>query len=279
MPEVIAEPITIIRPKYGWQLIDFRELKKYRDLFYFLVLRDVKIKYRQTILGAAWAIIQPFFTMVVFSLFFGKLAKVPSDNLPYPVFAYAALVPWVYFSNSLSMSANSLVGNAKLITKIYFPRIIIVTSPLFAGLLDFVIAFTVLLIMMFFYGLYPTLYIIIAFPFLTLLMMMVAVGMGSWLAALNAQYRDIKYVVPFLLQLWMFVSPVVYPASMIPQKFRIFYFLNPMAGIIEGFRSVLLGTIPFPYKMLAISTIISTLLLVAGVLYFKRVERYFADVI
>lgn len=278
MVEVISKPIIVIKPKHGWQLIDFKELKEYKGLFYFLVLRDLKIKYKQTVLGAGWAIIQPFFTMIVFSLFFGKLAKVPSDNIPYPIFSYSALVIWTYFANSLSMSANSLVGNTELISKVYFPRIIVANSPIFAGLIDFIISLIILFIMMFFYGIIPTSYVIV-FPFLTILTMMIASGVGMWLAALNAQYRDIKYTVPFMIQLWMFLSPVVYPASMVPEKFRVWYALNPMAGVVEGFRSILLGTVPFPIKMVMTSTIIAVALLISGAMYFKRMERTFADVL
>lgn len=278
MPEAISKPITIIKARPGWQLIDFKELREYRDLFYFLVVRDIKIRYKQTVLGAAWAIIQPFITMIVFSLFFGRLAKVPSDNIPYPVFTYAALVPWTYFANSLRLSANSLVGNTALISKIYFPRIIIPTAPILAGLLDFVISLSVLFVMMLYYGMAPTPYVAV-FPLLALLMVMTAAGTGMWFAALNAQYRDIKYTVPFVVQLWMFLSPVVYPSSMVPQKFQMWYGINPMAGIIEGFRSILLGTVDFPYRMIIASTIGSILIFVSGALYFRRMERYFADVI
>lgn len=278
MQETIPTPVTILKPRPGWQLIDFKELNAYRGLFYFLVLRDIKIKYKQTVLGAAWAIIQPFFTMVVFSLFFGRLANVPSDSVPYPIFSYSALAIWVYFSNSLSMSANSLVGNTELISKVYFPRMIVAISPIIAGLLDFIISLIVLFIMMFFYGIKLTPSVAL-FPVLTLLAMMIASGAGMWLAALNAQYRDIKYTVPFMIQLWMFVSPIVYPASMVPEKFRFWYALNPMAGIVEGFRSILLGTIPFPFKMVAISTVSAILILITGAMYFKKMERTFADVI
>lgn len=278
MSEAISDHVIVIKPKKGWQLIDFKELKEYRDLFYFLVIRDIKIKYRQTALGALWAIIQPFFSMIVFSIFFGSLAKMPSDNIPYPIFAYTALVPWTYFANSLSNSANSLVGNTTLITKIYFPRMIIPIAPILAGVIDFFISLLVLFAMMFYYGISPTPYIIV-FPFLLVLMMMIATGMGMWFAALNAQYRDIKYTVPFLIQFWMFASPIVYSASLIPEKYRIWYGLNPMAGIIEGFRSILLGTVSFPFKMIFLSTIISILIFVSGAMYFRRMERYFADVI
>lgn len=278
MKESVSNHVILIKPKKGWQFIDFKELKEYKGLFYFLVLRDLKIKYKQTVLGAGWAIIQPFFTMIVFSLFFGKLAKVPSDNIPYPIFSYSALVIWTYFANSLSISANSLVGNTELIGKVYFPRLIVANSPIFAGLVDFIISLTILFIMMFFYRITPTPYVIV-FPFLTILTMMIASGVGMWLAALNAQYRDIKYTVPFLIQLWMFLSPVAYPASMVPEKFRLWYALNPMSGVVEGFRSILLGTIPFPFKMVMISTIIAIALLISGAMYFKKMERTFADVI
>ena len=278
MQETNSVPITILKPRSGWQLIDFKELKEYKALFYFLILRDLKIRYKQTVLGAGWAIIQPFFSMIVFSLFFGRLAKMPSDNIPYPIFAYSALIIWTYFANSLSMSANSLVGNTELISKVYFPRILVPNAPIFAGLIDFIISLVILIIMMFFYKIMPTPYLII-FPFLTILTVMIASGVGMWLAALNAQYRDIKYTVPFLIQIWMFVSPVVYPASMVPEKFRLLYALNPMAGVVEGFRSILLGKTPFPFGMVIISTIIAILLLISGAMYFKRMERTFADVI
>lgn len=278
MKEAVSNHVILIKPKKGWQFIDFKELKEYKGLFYFLVLRDLKIKYKQTVLGAGWAIIQPFFTMIVFSLFFGKLAKVPSDNIPYPIFSYSALVIWTYFANSLSMSANSLVGNTELISKVYFPRLIVANSPIVAGLIDFIISLIILFIMMFFYRITPTLYVIV-FPFLTILTMMIASGIGMWLAALNAQYRDIKYTVPFMIQLWMFLSPVVYPASMVPEKFRPWYTLNPMAGVVEGFRSILLGTTPFPVRMVIVSTIVAIVLFVSGAMYFRRMERTFADVI
>jgi lipopolysaccharide transport system permease protein len=278
MAQTASTTTIIIKPKHGWQLIDFKELQAYRGLFYFLMLRDIKIKYKQTVLGAAWAIIQPFFTMIVFSLFFGTLAKVPSDNIPYPIFSYAGLVIWTYFANSLSVSANSLVGNTELINKVYFPRMLVPIAPVVAGLLDFIIALSVLLIMMLFYGLYPTPRLFL-FPVLTLLTVMIASGVGMWLAALNAQYRDIKYTVPFLIQLWMFVSPIVYPASMVPERFRAWYAINPMAGVVESFRSILLNKTPIPLGMLTISTIMAIVLLVSGALYFRKMERTFADVI
>jgi lipopolysaccharide transport system permease protein len=269
---------TIIEPKKGWQFIDFKELKQYRDLFYFLVVRDIKVKYKQTVLGGLWAIIQPFFAMVVFTLFFGKLAKIPSDGIPYPIFNYTAMVAWTYFATSITGAGNSLIGNTNLISKVYFPRLIVPLSPVLAGLLDFFIAFVVLIGMMFYFHIYPTIMVLFV-PFLVILMMLTAGGVGMILAALNVKYRDIRFTIPFLVQLWMFASPIVYPASMIPEKYRLFYALNPMTGIIEGFRSVLLETVAFPFEMILISSIISITIFTAGLFYFKQMERYFADII
>lgn len=262
----------------GWKLLDFHELSRYRDLFYYLVLREIQLRYKQTVLGGLWVILQPFAAMVVFSLFFGQLAKVPSDGVPYPIFSYAALVPWGYFSNALTSSSNSLVTNQAFISKVYFPRIAIPAAPIIARLLDFVIAYFVLFGMMAYYKIAPT-PLILLFPLLTLLMMFMAAGVGMWLAALNVQYRDFGYVVPFLIQMWMFISPVVYPMSMIPARFRILYALNPMSGVIEGFRAALLGTINFPWALVGVSAFISTVVFITGLAYFKRVERVFADVI
>lgn len=272
------KPLIHIKPKKGWQVVDFSELKQYRDLFYFLVVRDIKVKYKQTVLGGLWAIIQPFFAMVVFTLFFGKLAKMPSDGIPYPIFNYTAMVAWTYFATSITGSGNSLVGNTNLISKVYFPRLIIPLSSVLACLLDFAIAFIVLIGMMFYFHIYPTMMILFA-PFLVILMMLTASGIGMFLAALNAKYRDIRYTIPFLVQLWMFVSPIVYPASMVPEKYRLIYALNPMTGVIEGFRSVLLGTVAFPTMMILISSIVSITFFTFGLLYFKQMERHFADII
>ena len=271
-------PHLIIKPKKGWQLIDFKELREYRDLFYFLVVREIKVRYKQTVLGGLWAIIQPFCMMVVFTLFFGNLAKVPSDGIPYPVFNYSALVAWTYFANAITGSGNSLIANTALISKVYFPRLIIPLAPVLAFLLDFSIAFLVLIGMMFYYHIYPTI-MILFLPLLVILMMFTASGVGMFLAALHAKYRDIRYTITFLVQFWMFASPVVYPTSMIPEKYHFIYALNPMAGIIEGFRSALLGTVAFPTQMLLISTVVSIVIFIAGALYFKQTERYFADVI
>jgi len=273
-----AKPYLIIKPKKGWQLIDFKELKEYRDLFYFLVTRDIKVRYKQTVLGGLWAVIQPFFLMVVFTLFFGTLAKVPSDGVPYPIFNYSALVAWTYFSNAISNSGNSLIQNSALISKVYFPRLIVPLAPVLAFLLDFAIAFIVLIGMMIYFGIYPNI-MVVFLPLLIILMMFTASGVGMFLAALNAKYRDIRYTLTFLVQFWMFASPVVYPVSMIPEKYHLIYALNPMAGVIEGFRSALLGTVAFPTQMLLVSTLVSVILFIIGALYFKQTERYFADVI
>ncbi len=274
----VAKPLIHIRPKKGWQLVDFRELKQYRDLFYFLVVKDIKVKYKQTVLGGLWAIIQPFFAMVVFTLFFGKLAKMPSDGIPYPIFNYTAMVAWVYFANSIAMSGNSLIGNTNLISKIYFPRLIVPLTPVLAGLLDFFIAFVVLIGMMLYFHIYPTITILLV-PFLVILMMLIGSGVGMFLAALNVKYRDIRYVIPFLLQLWMFCSPIVYPSSIVPEKYQLIYALNPMTGVIEGFRFALLGTIEFPILEILISVIGSIVLFAFGLLYFKQMERHFADIV
>jgi len=271
-------PLIHIKPKKGWQLIDFRELRQYRDLFFFLVARDIKVRYKQTVLGGLWAIIQPFFSMVVFTLFFGKLARIPSDGVPYPIFNFTAMVAWTYFAASITGAGNSLVNSSNLISKVYFPRIIIPLSPVLAGLLDFSLAFMVLLLMMLYFHVYPTIMVLLL-PFLVLLMMLTASGVGMLLAALNAKYRDIKYTIGFIVQLWMFISPIVYPASMVPEKYRLIYALNPMTGIIEGFRSALLGTVVFPWTMILISIIVSSILFVSGLMYFRQLERYFADII
>jgi lipopolysaccharide transport system permease protein len=267
-----------IKPKKGWQLIDLKELKEYRDLFYFLVARDIKVRYKQTVLGGLWAIIQPFFSMVVFSLFFGKLAKVPSDGVPYPIFSFTAMIAWTYFSNAVTGCGNSLVGNTNLISKVYFPRIIIPITSVLARLLDFSIAFVILLLLMFYFHIYPT-FMVLLLPLLMLLLILIASGVGTFLGALNAKYRDIQYVIPLLVQLWMFVSPVVYPTSMIPEKYRFIYSLNPLTGVIEGFRSILLGTVPFPTQMVLYSGFVGLILFIIGISYFKQVERNFADII
>jgi len=273
-----SDHIIHIKPQKGLQIIDFGELRRYRDLLYFLVARNIKVKYKQTVLGGLWAVIQPFFMMVVFTLFFGKLAKIPSDGIPYPIFNYSAMVAWTYFSQAINQSGNSIVGESNLISKVYFPRIMIPFASILSGLMDFFIAFAVLICMMFYFQIYPTV-MVVCVPFLIILMVLASSGVGMVLAALNAKYRDIRYTIPFLVQFWMFATPIVYPASMIPEKYRLIYALNPMTGVIEGFRSVLLNTMEFPTDMIAMSFLVSLVLFILGLFYFKQVERFFADVI
>jgi lipopolysaccharide transport system permease protein len=268
-------PIEVIEPKKGWVPLD---LRNYRELLYFLTKRDIKVRYKQTILGGLWAIIQPFFTMVVFSILFGRLAKVPSDGIPYPIFVFVGLLPWTYFANALSASGNSLVGSANLITKVYFPRLIIPASASLAGLLDFFIAMLVLGAMMLYYQFVPN-FGILLFPFLVGLTFLCAVGVGLWLSALNVQYRDIRYVIPFLIQLWMFVSPVIYPISIVKKEYQWLLALNPMGGVIEAYRSSLLGHMPINWFLLLLSTVIILILFTSGLYYFRRMERSFADVV
>jgi len=271
-------PIVIVKPSKGWISLKLDELWEYRELLYFLTWRDIKVRYKQTVLGAAWAIIQPFFTMVVFSLFFGKLAKVPSDGIPYPIFAYAALVPWTFFASGLNQSANSLVGDANLIKKVYFPRLAIPISIVIAGVVDFVLAFVVLLGMMVFYGIFPTLNII-WLPFLLLLTFVTSLGTGLWLAALNVQFRDVRYTVPFLTQFWLFASPIAYPSSLLSEPWRTLYGINPMVGVVEGFRWALLGTDAAPGPIMIVSSLVALALLIGGAYYFRRLEKSFADVV
>jgi lipopolysaccharide transport system permease protein len=271
-------PATVVKPSKGLVSLKLGELWEYRELLYFLTWRDIKVRYKQTVLGAAWAIIQPFFTMVVFSLFFGKLANIPSDGIPYPIFAYAALVPWTFFANGLNNSSNSLVGNANLIKKVYFPRLVVPISSVISGSLDFVLAFVVLLGMMLFYGIVPTLNIL-WLPLLILLAFVTALGVGLWLSALNVQFRDVGYVVPFLTQFWLFSTPIAYPSSLLSEPWRTFYSINPMVGVVEGFRWALLGTITAPGPMLIVSTCAALLVLATGAFYFRRMERTFADVV
>jgi len=269
---------TVIKPSKGWVSIRLRDLWEYRELLYFLTWRDIKVRYKQTALGALWAIIQPFFTMVVFSLFFGRLAKVPSDGIPYPIFAFAALVPWTFFANGLSQSSNSLVGSTDLITKVYFPRLIIPVSSVLSGFIDFAIAFIVFMAMAFYYGIYPTLSIILL-PFLLLLGLITALGVGLWLSALNVKFRDVRYTIPFLTQFWLFATPIAYPSSLLSEPWRTIYGINPMVGVVEGFRWALLGADTAPGAIIFVSALVSMGLLVSGAFYFKRMEKFFADII
>jgi lipopolysaccharide transport system permease protein len=271
------EQVTIIEPTQGWRLIDWKELWAYRELLYVLTTRDIKVRYKQTVLGFAWALIQPVTMMVVFSIFFGGLAKMPSDGYPYPVFVYAALLPWTFFANSITNSANSLVGSANLVSKVYFPRLIIPLSSIGSGLVDFVIAGAILLLLMVYYGVGWTSNLLIV-PILVVGAAFTALGVGTLLAALNVAYRDFRYVVSFLVQFWMFATPVVYPASLVPREWQWALYLNPMAGVIEGFRSAFLGR-PFDIPGMLVSLAIAGILFAAGIAYFGKVERRFADII
>jgi lipopolysaccharide transport system permease protein len=274
------EEISVIRiePSRGWVSLQLKELFRYRELFYFLIWRDIKVRYKQTVLGAAWAIIQPFFTMVVFSLFFGKLAKIPSDGIPYPIFSYAALVPWTFFANGLGKASTSLVGSSNLIKKIYFPRLAIPIASVLSGVVDFVLAFTVLIGMMFYYGFVPTVNII-WLPLLLGLSFMTSLGVALWLSTMNVQFRDVQYVIPFLTQFWLFATPIAYPSSLLPEPWRTLYGINPMVGVVEGFRWALLGTHTAPGPIVIVSTLVAIILLVSGTLYFRRMEKTFADVV
>ena len=273
-----APPTFRIEPSRGWVSLRLAEIWTSRELLYFLVWRDVKVRYKQTALGASWAVIQPFFTMIVFSLFFGKLAGVPSDGVPYPIFSFAALVPWAFFSTGMTQASNSLVGSANLIRKVYFPRLVIPVSSVLVGIIDLAIAFVVLLAMMAFYGMTPTANVV-WIPAFVLLALVTALGVGLWLSALNVQYRDIRLVVPFLVQIWMFATPIAYSSSLLPEKWRLVYALNPMVGVVEGFRWALLGTGRAPGAVAAASALAAVVFLLTGAYYFRRMERSFADVV
>lgn len=298
-----AQNLTRIAPSSGWVALKLQELWLYRELLFFLTWRDIKVRYKQTVLGAAWAIIQPFFTMVVFSLFFGGLASVPSDGIPYPIFSYAALVPWTFFANGLTMSSNSLVGSANLIKKVYFPRLVVPIASVIAGVVDFLLAFIVLIVMMLVFGILPT-GNIIWLPLFLALAFVTALGVGLWLSAMNVQFRDVRYMIPFLTQFWMFATPIAYPSSLITNDLlRALYGLNPMVGVIEGFRWALLGgapqsasfnllsisvplplsnpfnALPTPGPVILASSLAAVLLLISGMFYFRRMEKTFADVV
>lgn len=268
---------TVIRPQKGWRLIDLKELREYKDLFYFLVWRDIKVRYAQSVLGVGWAVIQPVFTMIVFTIVFGKLAKIGSDGVPYAIFSFTALVPWTYFSTALTGASGSLVTGSGMLTKVYFPRIIIPMAPVLGKLVDFGIAMLLLFGMMVWFKTMPTVWVL-TLPLLILLMMLTAAGLGMWLTALSIQYRDIKYGMSFAVRLLMYAAPVVYPASLIPDKYRLFYGLNPMAGVIEGFRSALLGTRSMPWDLIAVGSTTAIVIAISGAFYFRRMERIFADV-
>jgi lipopolysaccharide transport system permease protein len=281
VPMVIDQgkvPVIRIEPSVGWVSLKLGELLKYRELIYFLIWRDIKVRYKQTVLGVAWAIIQPLFTMLVFSLFFGRLAKIPSDGIPYPIFSYAALVPWTFFSNGLSLASNSLVGNANLIKKVYFPRLAIPLATVLAGVVDFILAFIVLIGMMAYFGFVPTINIL-WLPLLLLLALITALGVSLWFSALNVEFRDVRYIMPFLTQFWLFSTPIAYPSSLLSEPWRTLYGLNPMVGVVEGFRWALLGTKTAPGTIVFVSALAALALLTSGALYFRRMEKTFADVV
>ncbi|MEW6077783.1 MAG: ABC transporter permease [Thermodesulfobacteriota bacterium] len=267
----------IIEARKGWRIIDLHELYQYRDLFWFFVWRDIKVLYKQTVLGFLWAIIRPVFSMIIFSVVFGRLAKIPSDGVPYPVFTYVALIPWTYFSTSFTNSAQSLVANANMITKVYFPRLVVPMTPVLAGLVDFVISFGILAVLMAWYGIAPSVYVLFL-PALIFVMMLTAAGTGMWLSAMAIQFRDVRHAMSFLVQLLMYSAPVVWPVSLIPDKYRLLYGLYPMVGVIEGFRSTLLGSRPMPWDLITVGAVSASCIALSGAFYFCRMERIFADV-
>lgn len=269
---------TVIEPPKGWLGINLKEVWAYRELLGILAWRDVSVRYKQTVVGIGWAIIQPVMTMVIFTIIFGKFAKLPSDGIPYPLFSFCALLPWNYFSQSLSGSSDSLVGSAHLITKVYFPRLVIPLSRVFAGLIDFAIAFVILLGMMVWYRILPGAGVLFL-PVFLLVAMLSAFGVGLWLTALNVKYRDVRFVVPFLVQFWLYASPVAYSTSLVPEKWRWIYGLNPMAGVIEGFRWALLGRAAPDFEMMTVSLFIVMVILVSGLFYFRKMEQTFADIV
>jgi lipopolysaccharide transport system permease protein len=271
------KPLVSIRAGGKWAAIDLKSLWDYRELLYFLTWRDIKVRYKQTVLGAAWAIIQPLFTMIIFTIFFGKLANMPSDGIAYPLFAYAGLLPWTFFSNAVTSSGNSLVGSSNLITKVYFPRMIIPGAAVAAGLVDLMIAFAILIVLMIYYGVGAT-WNLLMLPALVLLTTLLAIGVGMWTSALNVKYRDIRYALPFAIQLLMFATPIIYPVSIVPERWRWALNINPLSGIIEAYRAAFFGR-PFNWPALAASTVITFALLIYAAFYFRRMERTFADIV
>jgi len=273
-----SETTLVIEPSKGLLHLDLKAIWAYRELLYFLVWRDLKVRYRQTAIGAGWAVLQPLLTMIIFTAVFSKFAKVPSDGLPYPIFTYAALLPWNLFSNSLTRGGTSIVGNSQLVSKIYFPRLILPLSGILSPIVDFAISFVILVVMMIWFGTVPTRGVL-ALPLFLLLALLTALAVGLWLSALNVRYRDVGHAIPFLIQLWMFASPIAYPVSVVPEKWRLLYSLNPMAGVIEGFRWALLGKESPDFGVIIISSVMVLALLLPGIVYFKYTERTFADVV
>jgi lipopolysaccharide transport system permease protein len=267
-----------IKPSSGWVPLRLGELWEYRELLYFLVWRDVKVRYKQTALGATWAIIQPFLTMVVFSLFFGKLGKMASDGIPYPIFSFAALVPWTFFANGLTQASTSLVGSSNLIKKVYFPRLAVPIATVLSGIVDFGLSFMVLLAMMLYYRVVPTVNVL-WLPVFLLLTLIASLGVSLWLSALNVEFRDVRYVVPFVVQFWLFATPIAYSSRLLPEPWHTLYGLNPMVGVVEGFRWALLGTNSRPGPMIAVSSLVALLILIGGAYYFRRMEKTFADLV
>jgi lipopolysaccharide transport system permease protein len=278
MPAHVGTLVTTITPARGWVALRIQDLWEYRELLYFLIWRDVKVRYKQTALGVAWAIIQPVLAMVVFSIFFGRLAKMPSDGVPYPIFAFAGLAPWTFFVHGLNQASNSLVGGANLIKKVYFPRLVMPAAAVLSGVVDFVLTFVVLLGMMLYYGIVPSGRIVLIVP-LIVLAMVTSLGVALWLSALNVQFRDVRYVIPFLSQVWLFATPIAYPSSLLPEQWRTVYAINPMVGVVEGFRWALLGTGTAPGPIIVVSVVVALGLLVSGAYYFRRMESTFADVV
>ena len=271
-------PMTHIAPSRGWLSLNLSDVWEYRELLGIFVWRDLKVRYRQTVIGALWAIIQPLLTMVIFSIFFGGLAGVPSDEIPYPIFSYAALVPWTFFANSINQASNSLVNSADMIKKIYFPRLTMPIASVLGGLVDFFLAFIVLLGMMFYFGFVPTANTL-WLPGFIFLAMMTALGVSFWLSALNVQFRDVRYMIPFITQAWLFATPVAYPSSLLSEPWRTLYGINPMVGVVEGFRWALLGTDTAPGPIILVSSVVAVIILFSGAYYFRRMEKTFADVI
>jgi homopolymeric O-antigen transport system permease protein len=274
----LSEPTIVIEPRKSLLHLDLKAIWEYRELLYFLVWRDLKVRYRQTLIGAGWAILQPLMTMVVFTAVFSTFAKIPSDGLPYPIFTYSALLPWNLFASSLTRGGTSVVGNSQLISKIYFPRLILPLSGILSPIVDFAISFVILLVMMIWFGTFAT-WGVLALPLFLLLALLTALAVGLWLSALNVRYRDVGHAIPFLIQLWMFSSPIAYPISLIPEKWRMLYSLNPMVGVIEGFRWALLGNESPDFGVMVVSAVMVFALLIPGIVYFKHTERTFADVI
>lgn len=280
----LNEEVLILRPSHGWTALNLGDLWRYRELIYFFIWRDIKVRYKQTALGAAWAILQPFLTMVVFTIFFGKLAKMPSDNLPYPLFSFAGLLPWGLFTKAMSDAGRSMITNRSMITKVYFPRLAIPLASVLSGVVDFLLSFAVLIGMIAYYHYIPqagyTFVLkpaVFTLPLFLILALVTSLGVGLWLSALNVLYRDVNYIIPFLTNFWLFITPIAYPSSLISEKWRLLYAINPMTGVVEGFRWALLGAENAPGAMLAVSSSIALILLISGLYYFRRMERTFAD--